>query len=202
MPATDVSPVAGIILAAGLSTRLGRPKQLLPLGDRTLIWQTAERALAAKLDEVSVVIGNEADAMRAALAGLPVRIVENAAYISGQASSLSAGIAALDDEIAAAVMLLGDQPELDPVAIDAVVTRWRATDAPVVLTAYHDRQSHPILLARELFPELLEIEGDQGARDVIRRYQDRIATAPFDADAPADIDTEEAYQDLLARWNG
>lgn len=196
------APVAGIVLAAGMSTRLGRPKQLLPLGDHSLIRQTVERVLAATLDEVFVVIGSEADAMRVALAGLPVRIVENPAFVSGQASSLCAGVEALDDEIAAAVMLLGDQPEIDPAAIDAVITRWRATDAPVVLTAYRAGQSHPILLARELFPDLLEIEGDQGARDVIRRYQDRIATAPMDADAPADIDTEEAYERLLARWNG
>jgi molybdenum cofactor cytidylyltransferase len=198
----DHAPVAGMILAAGTSTRLGRPKQLLPLGGQPLIWQTVNRALEAGLDELSVVIGNEADAMREALAGLPVRIVENAAYISGQASSLCAGVAALDDEIGAAVMLLGDQPELDPAAIDNVIATWRETGAPVVLTAYRNRQAHPILLDRALFPELLEIEGDQGARDVIRRYQDRVATAPFDADAPADIDTEDAYQHLLARWNG
>lgn len=196
------APVAGVILAAGLSTRLGRPKQLLPLGDHTLIWQTATRALASALDDVSVVIGNEADAMRAALAGLPVRIVENPAYVSGQASSLVAGIAALDDEIAAVVMLLGDQPELAPATIDAVIARWRETDAPVVMAAYRARQSHPILLDRALFPELLAIAGDQGARGVIRRYQDRVETAPFDADAPADIDTEDAYQQLLERWRG
>lgn len=200
MASDDQTPVAGIILAAGMSTRLGRSKQLLPLGDKPLIRWTAARVLASALDDVSVVIGSDADAVRAALASLPLRIVENPAYVSGQASSLCAGIAALDDDIGAVVMLLGDQPEIDPAAIDAVISRWRETAAPVVMTAYRARQSHPVLLARELFPELLVIDGDQGAREVIRRYRDRVVTAPWDTDPPADIDTEEAYRHLLARW--
>ncbi len=200
MAADGDTPVAGIILAAGMSTRLGRPKQLLPLGGQTVLWWTARHALDSCLSSVLVVIGSEADRVRDALGSLPVRLVENPAYGTGQASSLRAGIAALPDEIGAAVMLLGDQPELDPAAIDAVIARWRETGAPVVMAAYRDRHAHPVLLARELFPELVKIGGDQGARAVIRRHQEHVATARIDGNAPADIDDEAAYRRLLARW--
>lgn len=200
MAADGDTPVAGIILAAGMSTRLGRPKQLLPLGGQTVLWWTARHALDSCLSSVLVVIGSEADRVRDALGSLPVRLVENPAYGTGQASSLRAGIAALPDEIGAAVMLLGDQPELDPAAIDAVIARWRETGAPVVMAAYRDRRAHPVLLARELFPELVKIGGDQGARAVIRRHQEHVATARIDGNAPADIDDEAAYRRLLARW--
>lgn len=200
MPVAIHAPVAGIILAAGMSTRLGRPKQLLPLGGRSVIWWSARHALDAGLTDVLVVIGSEAEAVRDALGSLPVGIVENPAFATGQASSLRAGIAALPVGTGAAVMLLGDQPGVEPAAIEAVVARWRETGAPAAMAEYRDRHSHPVLLASTLFSELMEIEGDQGARLVIRRYQERVAFAPVDADAPADIDDEDAYQELLGRW--
>jgi len=194
--------IAGIVLAAGASTRLGRPKQLLDLGGQPVIAHVVERALAASLDEVLVVTGGAAGAVEEALSAYPVRIVPNPAYREGQSTSLIAGLDALADRaVDGVVVLLGDQPGVDSADIAALVERRRETHAPVVMTAYGRQRSHPLLFGRELFPELMAVRGDRGGRDVIRAHAPDVATvASVFAEPPLDIDTEEAYRALVAMW--
>jgi molybdenum cofactor cytidylyltransferase len=194
--------IAGIVLAAGASTRLGRPKQLLDLAGKPVIAHVVERALAAGLDEVIVVTGGAGEAVAAALADAPVRIVANPAFRDGQSTSLIAGLRLLPDAIDAVVVLLGDQPGVDPADIGSVVARRREPPfPPIVMTAYGSQRSHPVLFGREVFPELLAITGDQGGRDVIRAHAAEVAAIPSVlAEPPLDLDTEDAYKALLARW--
>lgn len=194
--------IAGIVLAAGASTRLGRPKQLLDLAGKPVIVHVVERALAAGLDEVIVVTGGAGEAVAAAIADAPVRIVANPAFRDGQSTSLIAGLRLLPDAIDAVVVLLGDQPGVDPADIGSVVVRRREPPfPPIVMTAYGSQRSHPVLFGREVFPELLAITGDQGGRDVIRAHAAEVAVIPSVlAEPPLDLDTEDAYQALLARW--
>jgi molybdenum cofactor cytidylyltransferase len=195
--------IAGVILAAGSSSRLGRPKLLLPLHGEPLIRHTVRRALQSSLDEVIVVVGHEGEAVSAAIADLPVEIVPNPDSALGQSTSVVAGIEALAEPHAAVVFLLGDQPGIDPQAIDALIAAWKASHAPIVAPRYRDTIGNPVLFDRRIFPELRALGGDVGARAIIRKYQAKgeLELVPVDASAPPDVDTEEDYTAMLASFS-
>src|SRR5262245_50251648 len=176
--------IAAIILAAGSASRMGQPKQLLDWGGRPLVRLVAEQALAARLDRVLVVVGAASDAVAAALADLPVELIENPAYAEGQSTSLRAGIAALSPDISAALVLLGDQPFVSPQIMTRIVEEWRASGAAIVAPAYRGQRGNPVLFARRVFGELLAIEGDQGARTILAADPARVRKVPFDDDRP------------------
>jgi molybdenum cofactor cytidylyltransferase len=192
--------IAGIVLAAGQSSRLGRPKQLLPIHGEPLIRHTLRRVLASSLDQVILVVGHEADDVRTAVADLPVACVFNPDAAAGQSTSVRAGLAALSPEAEAAVFILGDQPGVDPNVIDTLIASWRESGAPVVVPRYEDRMGNPVLFDRRLFPELAALEGDSGARPVVRAYHDsgELHAAPVAGSAPPDVDTEADYAALIA----
>jgi molybdenum cofactor cytidylyltransferase len=194
MPA---APVAGIILAAGASARMGRPKQLLDWGGRPLVRAVAEAALAARLAEVLVVVGAARTDVAAALAGLPLRLVANPAYAAGQSTSLRAGIAALRPETCAALVLLGDQPFVTAAICEALIAAWEQGGALAVAPVYRGRRGNPVLFDRAAFPALLALAGDQGARAWLSAHAESLQLVPFDDDRPlADIDTPEEYERL------
>ncbi len=157
--------------------------------------------MASSLDEVIVVLGAQAKAVRDALAGVPVRFVVNERYTHGQGTSIAAGVAALDADIDAAVILLGDQPEVAVEAIDAVV-RARHGGASIVMTAYDDGRGHPVLFGREHFRALAALEGDTGGREVIRRHSDDVVVVRMTGPVPPDIDTEADWAALSERAGG
>jgi molybdenum cofactor cytidylyltransferase len=192
--------IAGIVLAAGRSSRLGRPKQLLSVHGEPLIRHTLRQVLASSLDQVILVIGHEADEVRAAVADLPVACVFNPDAAAGQSTSLRAGLAALSPDVEAAVFILGDQPGVDPTVIDALVTAWRNSGAAVAAPRYEDRMGNPVLFDRRVFPELAALEGDTGARPVVRAYQKsgELQQVPISGAAPPDVDTEADYAALIA----
>ncbi|MFT4038494.1 MAG: nucleotidyltransferase family protein [Thermomicrobiales bacterium] len=195
--------IAGVVLAAGRSSRLGRPKQLLDLHGQPLLRVTLDRVLAAHLDVVYVVLGHEAEAIRAAIAGLPVQIIHNPDAAQGQSTSVLAGInAAATGDPEAVVFLLGDQPQIAPALIDALTARWRETGAGVVAPEYTDGIGNPILFDRRVLPDLASLTGDVGARDVVRAHKASgdIALVPVPAPAPRDVDTEDDYAALLAAF--
>ncbi|HEU4563500.1 MAG TPA: nucleotidyltransferase family protein [Gemmatimonadaceae bacterium] len=181
--------IAAVVLAAGASTRFGSQKLLAPLGGAPLVRRTVERVLAAAgVGDVVVVVGHEGDAVRDALAGLPVRVVASPDYRLGMSSSLHAGVRALAPGTAAALIALGDQPTVTPAIIDALITEWRHTERPIVAPVYAGTRGNPVLFAAPLFPELLAVHGDVGARDVIARSPTRVATVAFDFPMPRDVD--------------
>jgi molybdenum cofactor cytidylyltransferase len=190
--------IAAIILAAGSASRMGQPKQLLDWGGRALVRVVAEHALAARLDRVLVVVGAAGDEVAAALAGLPVEIVENQAYAEGQSTSLRAGVAALGPEVSAALVLLGDQPFVTPAIVERIADEWRMSGAAIVAPVYRGQRGNPVLFARAVFDQLLAIKGDQGARAILAADPARVRTVAFDDDRPlADIDTPEDYERLV-----
>lgn len=191
-------PTEGIILAAGMSRRLGRPKQLLLVEGKPLIAHVVERALASRLDSVTVIVGHEADAIRSAISPYDVTVTVNSDYAAGQSTSLIAGIAALRTDTDAIIVLLADQPGIRVAVIDALIDTRRATWAPIVMTAYGDVRSHPVLFGVETFEGLRAITGDQGARDVIRFHGDQVAVVVDGRTLPpADVDTDDAYAALV-----
>jgi molybdenum cofactor cytidylyltransferase len=194
-----VSAVAGILLAAGASTRLGQSKQLLPYRGQSLLRRAAETGLVAGLQPLVIVIGPKPAAMRRELAGLPVEVVENPCYLQGQSTSLRAGLAALPPTVPAAVMLLVDLPGVDDVVVRAVADAWRATGSSIVRPTYQGQPGNPVLFAAQLFPELAATQGDEGGRAVLRAHRDDVYLLPVDSPGILqDVDTWDAYQSLFA----
>jgi molybdenum cofactor cytidylyltransferase len=155
---------------------------------------------------VTVVIGHHAEEVRGAIADLPVRVVINPAAAKGQSTSVLAGLSALSQppshsaEIEAVVILLGDQPGVEPALIDALIACWRETAAAIVAPRYRDGLGNPVLFDRRVLPELTTLTGDIGARDIIRAHQlsGDLIILPVDRPAPPDVDTEEDYEALIA----
>jgi molybdenum cofactor cytidylyltransferase len=189
--------IMAIVLAAGTSSRLGRPKQL---GNQTVIEHVIDRVLASSADRVLVVLGYAADEIHEVLANRDVEIVVNESFRDGQGTSLVAGVRATIDSDAI-VVVLGDQPSITTGAIDRVIGAWRESGAPIAMATYGPHRSHPVIFDKRVFPELVELTGDQGARSVILRYSDRVREVDSgESDLPPDIDTEEAYRDVVRRW--
>jgi len=192
-----VAVISGIVLAGGTSSRLGRPKQLLDLGGRPILQHVLEAARAGGLDEVVVVLGHLAAEVAAALSLPPgARTVVNPDYATGQASSLRSGLAAADPRSEAALILLGDQPGMRPADIEAVASAFLRGAGPVVQASYRGAPGHPVLFARQVWPELLAVGGDRGARDVLKAHPDWVTRVDLDIDAPPDLDTQEDYERL------
>jgi molybdenum cofactor cytidylyltransferase len=192
---------AAIVLAAGGSTRFAgeAAKQLLPWQPGgTLVGRAVDVALApGAIDEVVVVTGHRADEVQAALGDRPVRAVFNPDWQAGQSSSVAVGVRALGPDVAAAVFVLADQPDVDPAAIDGLVARHRRTLAPVVAPVYRGgHRGNPVLFDRRTFPELLALEGDTGGRPVIQRYGGAVQTVAIDALLPLGIETMEEYRQI------
>jgi molybdenum cofactor cytidylyltransferase len=189
--------ITGVVLAAGTSSRLGGPgpKQLLELGDRPLVQHAVDAAAAAGLDEILIVTGHEADDVEAALS-LPAnaRAIRNPSFAEGMAGSLRAGLASADSTSEAAVILLADQPGVSADAIRSVVAAFRRSGSPFVLARYRDRSGHPIVIGRDAWSLLQELEGDVGARDVIAAHPELVVSVEVDGPIPADVDTWKDYE--------
>ncbi len=183
--------VAGILLAAGAATRMGRNKLLLDLGGETVLRRAARRAVEAGLDPVLVVLGHEEERARAEIGGLACRAVPNADHARGINTSLSAGVREVPPEAAAAVVLLADMPLVDADMIRAVVARWRRGEAPLVTARYGEVTAPPTLYDRALLAELCGGEGEGRGRDTVRRHAGRVAFVDFPASALADLDAPE-----------
>lgn len=193
--------VSGIVLAAGTSSRLGRPKQLLDLGGRSVLERVLDTARAASLDEVVVVLGHAAQEIEKAVAfGEGVRVVANPDYLRGQSTSLQAGLRAVTKEAEAAVILLGDQPDIRLEAIGLVVNAWRAGAGPIVQASYGGRPAHPTLLAREAWADIEALSGDEGARTFIEAHRNLRMLVEVGGEPPDDIDSEEDYRRALSKY--
>jgi len=185
--------VAGIVLAAGASRRMGRNKLLLDVGGEPLVRRTVRRALEAGLDPVVVVLGFEADLVREAVADLPCRPVVNANHARGQIESIRAGLLALPAESAAAVTLLADMPLVTAGMIARLADRFRAGGVALVVSEYGGVQAPPTLYARPLFAEILALEEGACARQVARRHRAEAAVFEWPAAALLDLDSPDDY---------
>jgi molybdenum cofactor cytidylyltransferase len=204
------SSTAAIILAAGSSSRMGagRHKLLLPLGERPVLAHVIAAALASQAAPIIIVLGHQAEEVRARLAPYITRraitIVENDDYMKGMSTSIHAGVRALmslDDMPDSALIILGDQPLMTAQIIDKLIAARRTTERRIVVPLYNSQRGNPVLFDASLFPELMEITGDEGARSVVQRHRQEIATVELgDAMASYDVDTWEAYQQVVAEW--
>ena len=196
MGSTGHSTVAGVILAAGSSRRLGGKisKQLLEIEGQPMIRRIAERSLASRLSEVAVVLGHRGSAVRRALTGLDLTMVENPDYRRGQSTSLRAGLGGLGSNLSAALFIPCDMPFLSAQLLDDLIGAHERTGGPIVVPVFDGRRGSPVLFHRSLFPELLQIEGDVGGRAILAQHAEKIIEVELDSAEPLlDIDTWNDY---------
>lgn len=193
--------VIGLVLAAGASTRMGRPKALLPIGADLFVTRVCRTLLEGGVDDVVVIAGGERDAIAAAVsrAGLTARVVENPRRDEGQLTSIITGLALADHPGVEAVLVhLVDAPLVAPLTVRALIDAFARTRAPIVRPVHGTRHGHPVLFAREVFDALRHADPAQGARSVVRAHADRVRDVDVaDEGACLDIDTPEDYERLI-----
>jgi molybdenum cofactor cytidylyltransferase len=191
--------IAGLILAAGESTRMGTDKALLLYRDRTFLETIAQAFRDAGLERITVVLGHHAEEIRGKTNLEGVEVVVNENYARGQTSSLQAGLRKLaGPEVEAVVLSLVDHPGISAETVRTIVARFRETQCAVVVPTYQNQRGHPVLIARGLFDELLRLSPDSGANAILRRhYSEKGMVETNDPGILLDIDTPEAYQNLL-----
>ena len=195
-PALEVwGRTAAVVLAGGAATRFGKPKLLEPWGGTTILGRVLDQALSTDgVDDVIVVAGCEGQRTAAAVQDRSVQVVFNEAWATGQASSVRAGVAALPKSTGAAIFLLGDQPQVMPETVAALVRRHRETLAPMVVPRYRGQRGNPVLFDRTLFAALLRLSGDTGGRVLVESLQDDVEWLALDVPPLYDIDTPEDYR--------
>ena len=205
---------AAIILAAGSSSRMGagRHKLLLPLNERPVLAHVIDAALASRARPIVVVLGHQAEQVRAQLVrystNSAITHIENPDYLQGMSTSMRVGLAYLQTQIDAggadvdsALIMLGDQPLITAYILDMLIDTWHTTEQRIVAPLYDGKRGNPTLFAASLFPELLEVSGDEGGRSVVERRRQELATVELgNAVANYDVDTWEAYQQVVELW--
>ena len=190
--------IAVIILAAGRSARLGSPKQLLSYRGKTLLQHTIDTALESQASPILVVLGSGKDAIKKELEQKQVFILENSSWESGMASSISCGITNLQElppESKAAILMVCDQPFVDAKLLNNLITKHKDTRQSIVASSYANTLGTPALFHQSLFSELLVLEGESGAKSLIKKYSLQTGFVSFDQGS-IDIDTRENYRNL------
>ncbi|MGV9713664.1 nucleotidyltransferase family protein [Gordonia sp. NPDC003424] len=191
------APVCAVVLAAGRSRRLGRPKQLLPYRGTTLLGATLDNVRRMGFDQIIVTLGAAADDITARVDLHGLTVVVNDEHASGCASSIGAAIAQLDPRAAGAVLLLGDQPGIREAAARSLAAA--ASGAPLGACRYRDGLGHPFWLGRSIFPQLQTLHGDKAVWKLIDASGPDLVTVDVDDAVPLDVDTDDDYRALLAQ---
>jgi molybdenum cofactor cytidylyltransferase len=185
--------VTGLVLGAGGSRRLGRPKQLLPYGDRTLLDHVVATARACPFAQLVVALGGAADGVREHVDLSGAEVVVNESFGSGCSSSIAAALGAVDPRAELLVLMLGDQPGVTAATVESLLAA--RGDAPLAVCRYDDQRGHPFAFARSVFGELY---GDKGVWRLLDRRAADVVEVPIPGTVPLDVDTPEDYEAVLA----
>jgi len=192
--------VTGLVLAAGGSTRLGRPKQLLPYGDATLLDHVLDVARECPFHQRLCVIGGGAEEVRATADLHGVDVVENLAYGEGCSSSIAAALRAVDPRADVLVLMLGDQPGVQASTVAKLIAE--RGEGPLAVCAYADGRGHPLAFARGTFGELGALHGDKAVWKLMDRYGPAVVEVAIDGPIPRDVDTWEDYEAVVLSSRG
>jgi molybdenum cofactor cytidylyltransferase len=194
-------PVGAVVLAAGLSRRMGQPKVLLPwANNRTILEHIIDQLIRARIDQVTVVTGHQSREVKALLKPLDVDVVYNQDYKTGEMlSSVQAGLNAMPPQVAAALIVLGDQPRIQPKTVYHIMNTYAETASDLIVPSFQMKRGHPLLIGRRYWGEILALRENSSLRDVMNAHSDAITYVNIDNDSILrDIDTPEDYRD--ERW--
>lgn len=189
--------IGAVVLAAGTSSRMGEAKQLLRVGERTLLQQVIENVRGAGVDEIVLVLGHRAETIQESVRSENVKIVVNQDYREGMGTSLRTGVVALSPEADAAFIVLADQPFVRPETLQRIAEEYRKSDAQIVIPMYKGFRGNPVLLNRSVFPEVMALKGDIGCRAIFGSHADGIVkVAVGDIGILLDVDNREDFERL------
>ena len=199
-------PTAGIILAAGQSTRFGKPKQLLKLNDKYLLEWVLDAALGSRLEKILLILGHKYQEILTALGEKTrhrdLQIINNHHYQGGQSTSLQAGLDQVRDKFPAAMFLLGDQPMLDSETIDALLEQFWISGKDIGVPVFKGKRGNPVIFAKKFYDHMAKISGDIGARNIIRNHLENVEE--IEINNPLcfmDIDTQSDLDNLSELLN-
>lgn len=184
-----------ILLAAGASSRLGRPKQLLSYKGKTLLQNSLEQAVASNAQPVVVVLGAEADALKNEISNYQIHVAINECWQEGMASSIRTGIKAITEispSVKGVILAVCDQPFMTTALLNTLIEVHRNTGKGIVTCSYDNTFGPPVFFHHSLFADLLQLQGDVGARSIVRKHADNVEAIPF-PEGTLDIDTERDY---------
>ncbi len=196
MPSPVDGFVTGLVLGAGGSRRLGRPKQLLPYGEETLLGHVLATARSCEFHQLVVALGGAADGVREQVDLGGADVVVNESFGSGCSSSIAKALGAVDPRADVLVLMLGDQPGVTPATVRALLAA--RGDAPLAVCRYDDQRGHPFAFARRTFEELANLHGDKGVWRLLDQRADDVVEVPVAGNVPLDVDTPEDYEAVLA----
>jgi molybdenum cofactor cytidylyltransferase len=188
--------IGAVVLAAGQSKRMGRPKMNLPWGDATVIEQVITVLKNAGVNEIVVVTGSHSSELEAVLNKMNINIVHNTDFARGEMiSSFKVGLHALDDRLAAALVVLGDQPQIEVEVVQSIIAAYVSKAADLIVPSYNRRRGHPWLLSRSLWSTILSLAPEETLRDFLNQNNDRIRY--IEVNSPSilmDLDTPDDYR--------
>lgn len=198
----DHSRIGAVILAAGMSSRMGETKQLLRWAGRTLLDQVIENVRASGVSDIVLVLGHAAETIAKGIAARNLQVVVNTGYREGMGSSLRTGVSALPPEVDAALICLADQPFVRPETLQLLVDRYRKSSAQIVIPMCKGFRGNPVLLDRSVFPEVMALNGDIGCRAIFGSHLEGIVKVPVeDLGILLDVDSQEDF-DRLKQFGG
>jgi len=187
--------ISAILLAAGESKRMGKPKQLMPFGQNTVVEQVIDNLLSSVVNEVIVVVGYRAEEVIKSIVGKPVKIAINPNYQQGMSTSIIAGLNLVDSRAQAVMLALGDQPLISSQTINRLIAEFYNHDKGIATPAYQGGRGHPIIFAIKYKEKLLELKGDIGGRQIVKDHLNDILEVAVNAGGIiTDIDTISDYQ--------
>ena len=191
--------ISAILLAAGESKRMGRPKQLLPLGETTMVERAIDNLLGAGVGEVIVVVGYRAPEIIKKIASKPVKIAANQAYQQGMSTSIIAGLKLVDEGAGAVMLALADQPLVDSQTVSRLISEFGSHHEGIAIPTYQGQRGHPVIFSIRYREELSRLKGDIGGRQIVSDHPDDILEVAVDSPAVvSDIDTADDYHFHLA----
>jgi molybdenum cofactor cytidylyltransferase len=174
--------VSAILLAAGEARRMGRLKQLMPLGSSTMVEQTIDNLLASSVGEVIVVLGHKAEEVREKIADRPIKIMLNPMYSQGMGTSIAAGLNLVDSQAGAIMLALADQPFVDSPTIDKLIEEFKAHDKGIAIPTYRGQRGHPIIFSIKYKAPLSGLTSDIGGREIIKEHPEDVLEVAVDCE--------------------